>query len=146
VDIDCDRAYRDMGPLDSIIQVAGRCNRNKRLKLADVHLQRLVGENGKPFTGIYSPVLLKATDQALDNKFSVPESEFLGLIEKYFNTTREKSASETELMDSVYELDYDEKNDRKKPISKFRLITEDELYKVDVFVELDKDAEEIWQK
>jgi len=49
-------------------------------------------------------------------------------------------------MDSVYELDYDEKNDRKKPISKFRLITEDELYKVDVFVELDKDAEEIWQK
>jgi len=103
VDIDCDRAYRDMGPLDSIIQVAGRCNRNKRLKLADVHLQRLVGENGKPFTGIYSPVLLKATDQALDNKFSVPESEFLGLIEKYFNTTREKSASETELMDSVYE-------------------------------------------
>jgi len=43
-------------------------------------------------------------------------------------------------------LDYDEKNDRKKPISKFRLITEDELYKVDVFVELDKDAEEIWQK
>jgi len=88
VDIDCDRAYRDMGPLDSIIQVAGRCNRNKRLKLADVRSPE-AGWETATIHSIYSPVLLKATDQALDNKFSVPESEFLGLIEKYFNTTRE---------------------------------------------------------
>ncbi len=32
VDIDCDCVYRDMGPLDSIMQVSGRCNRNKRLR------------------------------------------------------------------------------------------------------------------
>ena len=150
VDIDCDCVYRDMGPLDSIMQVSGRCNRNKRLEHSDVHLLNLVGENNNPFTGIYDSVLLEIVRQILKikNKSQIPESEFLELISEFFKVAKDKSRVETELIDSIYELYfYDKTPDdaKRRPISEFKLIKE-EHYKADVFVELDDEAEEIWKK
>jgi len=150
VDIDCDCVYRDMGPLDSIMQVSGRCNRNKRLEHSDVHLLNLVGENNKPFTGIYDSVLLEIVRQILKikNKLQIPESEFLELISEFFKVAKDKSRVETELIDSIYELYfYDKTPDdaNRRPISEFKLIRE-EHYKADVFVELDDEAEEVWKK
>lgn len=150
VDIDCDCVYRDMGPLDSIMQVSGRCNRNKRLEHSDVHLLNLVGENNKPFTGIYDSVLLEIVRQILKtkNKSQIPESEFLELISEFFKVAKDKSRVETKMIDSIYELYfYDKTPDdaKRRPISEFKLIKE-EHYKADVFVELDAEAEEVWKK
>ena len=47
VDIDFPIVYRDLCPLPSLIQSAGRCNRNKLVELGQVFLFQLVSEQGK---------------------------------------------------------------------------------------------------
>lgn len=154
VDIDVDVIYRDFAPLDSIIQVAGRCNRNKRLEMGkgEVHIINLVDENNKnkPFaTYIYDPVLLNTVDELFKNRQDINESEFLGLINSYFTKTKDNSYKDTKIMKAIYELYYYEKSDKidtneKIPISVFKLI--EEQPDVDVFIELDNDAKGVWQK
>ncbi len=147
VDIDCNCVYRDMGPLDSIIQVAGRCNRNKKLEQSDMYLINLVDKDNRPFTGIYDPVLLDVVRQILNGKFRIPESEFLILINKFFEVAKAKSREETKLVNSIYELYYYDRShdtEKRKPISEFELIKED-YFKLDVFIEVDDKAKEIWK-
>jgi CRISPR-associated endonuclease/helicase Cas3 len=47
VDIDFPIVYRDLCPLPSLIQSAGRCNRNKKLNMGQVFFFNLCDENGK---------------------------------------------------------------------------------------------------
>lgn len=47
VDIDFPIVYRDLCPLPNLIQSAGRCNRNKLLKIGTVYFFHLTNENGK---------------------------------------------------------------------------------------------------
>lgn len=150
VDIDCDCVYRDMGPLDSIIQVAGRCNRNKRLDDAQMHLVNLINEKGRSFTNIYDPVLLNIVNALFQNgdRNKIPEVDFVELIEDYFKLAKAKSGTQTKLIDSIYDLYFYDKNpDRNKrlPISEFILIRED-FFKTDIFIELDDDAIKVRQK
>jgi CRISPR-associated endonuclease/helicase Cas3 len=148
VDIDCDCVCRDMGPLDSIIQVAGRCNRNKRLEQSDMYLLNLVSEGNKPFTDIYDHVLLEGVRQILNDKSQIPESGFLKLINEFFEVAKAKSRVETKLINSIYELYFYDKNpnnEKRKPISEFELIKED-YYKIDVFVEKNDEAKAVWTK
>jgi CRISPR-associated endonuclease/helicase Cas3 len=152
VDIDCNCVYRDMGPLDSIIQVAGRCNRNKKLEQSDMYLINLVDKDNRPFTGIYDPVLLNVVKQILDGKSlngksQIPESGFLRLINEFFEVAKAKSRMETKLINSIYELYYYDRSantEKRKPISNFELIKED-YFKLDVFIEVDDKAKEIWK-
>ncbi len=147
VDIDCGCVYRDMGPLDSIIQVAGRCNRNKTSEQSDMYLLNLVDKDNRPFTGIYDPVLLNIVRQIINDKSKIFESGFLKLINEFFNLAKAKSRVETKLINSVYELYYYDRSpntQKRKPISDFELIRED-YFKLDVFVEVDDKAKEIWK-
>jgi len=154
VDIDVDVVYRDFAPLDSIIQVAGRCNRNKRLEMdpGEVHIINLVDENNKnkPFAEyIYGPVLLSTVNELFKNRQDINESDFLELINSYFEKTKDNSHKDTKIMKAIYELYYYEKSDKidtdkKIPISAFKLI--EEQPDVDVFIELDDDAKRIWQE
>ncbi len=47
VDVDFPVIYRDLCPLPSLIQSAGRCNRNGKLDFGKVHFLRLKKDNGK---------------------------------------------------------------------------------------------------
>ncbi|PWB54321.1 MAG: hypothetical protein C3F06_04530 [Candidatus Methanoperedenaceae archaeon] len=147
VDIDCDCVYRDMGPLDSIIQVAGRCNRNKRLINAKMHLVNLINEKGRSFTNIYDPVILNIVNIIFQNgkRNNILEVDFLELIDDYFKLAKAKSGTQTKFIDSIYDLYFYDKNfdkNKRLPISEFILIRED-FYKTDIFIELDDDANKV---
>ena len=150
VDIDCDCVFRDWGPLDSIIQVAGRCNRNKNVEQSEVHLLNLIKENGNPYTSIYDPDLIRIVEAVLNGRSQVEEIEFLSLINDYFTMAKEKSRVETKLINSIFELYYDDnyanmQNKKRMPISSFQLIADESYKKQDVFVELDEKAKFIWK-
>ncbi|HIJ01350.1 TPA: CRISPR-associated helicase Cas3' [Candidatus Woesearchaeota archaeon] len=150
VDIDCESVYRDYGPLDSIIQVAGRCNRNKGLDRGEVHLVRLMTENNRSYTGIYDVFLINIVDKIFENKDSIPEHQFLEIITEYFSMVKQDETMPEEYkimeaIDDLYFYDMVPDKNKKIPISDFRLIKED-YYKIDVFVEIDKDAEDVWKR
>lgn len=153
VDIDCDCVYRDMAPLDSIIQVAGRCNRNKKNETGKVEVVDLgkINERGvekKYADYIYDKILLKIVRDLLEDKTEIMEKDFLGLVNEYFKEARAKTQKESKLINSIYELYFYDKTpdeDKRKPVSKFKLIKED-YYKIDVFVELDDKAKEVWEE
>jgi CRISPR-associated endonuclease/helicase Cas3 len=98
VDIDMDRVIRDFAPLDSLIQVAGRCNRNGRAERGTVEIVHLRDEDGRAFSSrIYDKVLLQETRTVLGQVSSVDEEDVLRLAEQYFALLREKKDTGTEV-------------------------------------------------
>jgi len=146
VDIDCECAYRDLGPLDSIIQVAGRCNRNNLLnENGIVNIVRLQKNDKYDFCKIYDPILNDISEKILKNRNLIKESEFLDLIEEYFIEASQRMYSDTNLIKSIDTLNFNDMKDN-NPISSFKLIENDDYYKKDVFIEFDDNAKEVWQK
>ncbi len=95
VDIDMDLVMRDFAPLDSLIQVAGRCNRNSKNPRRDVEVYSLVNDKGHPFAEMVytvergSPdVRLEITRRTLDKRDCIPEEDVLGVCNEYFSEIR----------------------------------------------------------
>jgi len=149
VDIDFDVVVRDVAPLDSINQSAGRCNRNG-LRKGVVKVVVLNDDKGKKFANyVYDPVLLDITEKVLSGRQEVNEKDFLDLLGEYYTLTHERTtqAESREIIESVGRMKYDRDDDDKSTlcISDFRLI-EDDYFKRDVFIEIDADAERVWQE
>jgi len=143
VDIDVDVVYRDFGPLDSINQVSGRCNRNFSKDKGTVNVFILENDDAKKYyTYIYDGFIISQTEKVLKiyDKKTISESNFLYLSDAYFeNIKTGQSADESEeIIDYVKRLNFND-------LSKFELI-KDEPYKVDIFVNLDDDAKDAWNK
>jgi len=146
VDIDFDVVVRDMAPLDSINQAAGRCNRNGKNK-GEVYIIVLKDNEDKKYASyIYDPVLLDITEKILSANEEIEESKFLELIDHYYKKTDEKKTQDESrnLLEAITKLRYDS-GDNLKSISDFKLIDED-YPKMDVFIELDDEAAKIWEK
>ncbi|SNX53627.1 CRISPR-associated helicase/endonuclease Cas3 [Thermoanaerobacterium sp. RBIITD] len=146
VDIDFDVVIRDLAPLDSINQSAGRCNRNWGGK-GEVYVVSLADEKGNRYSShIYDKVLLNITKEILSKYETIEESEFLNIIEKYYNEVSNSISSDKarDILDAIYKLKYD-CEDGTPCISKFALI-EDGYYKVDAFVEINEEAKELWSR
>ena len=144
VDIDVDIVYRDFSTLDSINQVAGRCNRNYRNdEMGLVKVFVLMDTNSKKYYQyIYGdkPILIDKTYQVLKSFSKINEPLFLEITNEYYMKVKDAmSNDESEKMVSyLFDLKFEslQKN--------FRLIKQD-YEKVDVFIELDDDAKRIWQ-
>jgi CRISPR-associated endonuclease/helicase Cas3 len=150
VNIDLDRVYRDFAPLDSINQTCGRCNRNfDPNKKGVVILVRLVNENhhNKTFASyVYGDILRLKTEKLLSSlPETVHEGRFLEMNNKYFELINEVKGDEISnlLLEFIRELKYEKAfyhNDEGKI---FQLIEQD-YDTVNLFIELDKDAEVVW--
>lgn len=93
VDIDIDYVIRDFGPLDAIIQVAGRCNREGEKAMGTVEIIRLYDPDAKSnfcpsgeFNAmVYDPLAIDATIDLLSDSMEIIENQIFDLAKKYFN-------------------------------------------------------------
>jgi len=149
VDIDLDIWFRDFAPLDSIIQVLGRLNRNWVKKQWILYLVKLIREDARQTDSamIYSGFLREKTDMILELMFDIvkswqiEEKEFLDFFQKYFNNlmrTMEKEDFE-KLKNYFCNLKFS------KLWKEFKLIQQS-FETIDIFVIIDEKAEILWQK
>jgi CRISPR-associated endonuclease/helicase Cas3 len=96
VDVDMTLVMRDFAPLDSLVQIAGRCNRNGRWRRKDVEIYSLRNAAGRPFAemvytvGRGSPDLrLEETRHVLTSHETVLEEDILGICDEYFRRLRD---------------------------------------------------------
>ncbi len=160
VDVDFDVIYRDLAPLDSLVQAAGRCNRNLRPGIrGEFHIVHWVDEKGRSFAHwIYDPVLLERAQKRLEGLQRLREPELLELLGAYFRDVWETGIPwdvADALWGAVCTLRFD--GEKGRPcvlkakdatgayISQFCLI-EQQPYKRDVFVQVDETAVAVWKE
>jgi CRISPR-associated endonuclease/helicase Cas3 len=140
VDLDSDQVTRDFGPFDSLIQVAGRSNRNaENDKATTARVVELIGER---FRGskIYDPVVTNITRSLLKPNEPLLEHDYLQTGQHYAEMLRKRTSSkESQVLEqALKKLDFD-------GLRSFRLI-EEEQEKASVFIELDEEAKNLWQR
>lgn len=140
VDISFARVYRDLGPLDSIIQVAGRCNRHGELGTlgGEMHLVMLKGKR-EYSEYVYDNYLINKTLESLTGRDTIESLDFPEIIRNYYQSL-EFSADAQALLRAIGDLNYDLKVDSQKPIDQFRLI-EDEYSTSTLYILLTKSAQ-----
>ncbi len=87
VDIDMGFVVRDFAPLDSLIQVAGRCNRNGSRPRDVVEVVQLVDDerpNRALASYVYDPIQLQVTHTVLADLITVDEESIFPLTRRYF--------------------------------------------------------------
>lgn len=91
VDVSFPVVHRDLAPLDSIIQSAGRCNRHAvdnalgQVHLWQLHADTAEGNLGEPlWQRVYDNHLIEVTTEVLGLHVTWEEKEFLSLSQHYF--------------------------------------------------------------
>lgn len=142
VDLDFEIAFRDLGPLDSIVQVAGRCNRNWRNINGMLYAVKLVDEKGNVDAHkIYGKILPDITERLLDNKF-LKEHKLIEVVEEYYNNVIDRMDTlyedkSIEYLGYIKELDFDK-------LLEFKMIEEEP--KIPIFIGLNDKANHALEK
>ncbi|MEM0050155.1 MAG: CRISPR-associated helicase Cas3' [Candidatus Bathyarchaeia archaeon] len=142
VDISVKRLIRDLAPIDSIVQAAGRCNRNNDPhERGMVSVVQMIDDNEKLFADkIYGGTLASISWHIINGlPDKVNETDFVvEAIKKYYEQVHERGKGNDCFIKAVSKFAFSELRD-------FSLIKE-EPYKSDVFVEADDSAVEIFEK
>jgi CRISPR-associated endonuclease/helicase Cas3 len=140
VDLDFDTVVRDIAPIDSVLQVAGRCNRNGRRTAREslVYLYSVMDKRTGGFYAnrIYGNFLIEKSREVLHRARGADMSR---LAREYYSAVS-KGASDAKsdrLLQGISELDYE-------TLREFRLI--DDQPTVSVYVEADEKASRTWNK
>ncbi len=144
VDIDMDVIYRDLGPIDSIVQVAGRGNREWSPCCSEVYIYNLK-DSIRPYSAmVYGGIHCKRSKDLLKGHSEILESEYYDLVNKFFEKL-EAGYSDVddsrELIKSMQDLNFDGLSNS---LSNFHLIDKNHNY-IDLFVYNDE-SRGIWDE
>ena len=142
VDISFDTVFRQIAPVDSILQAAGRANRyNKASSPADVFIF-VFGKDQDKSARVYGSILLECSRNILKENIpeeGVPEEDFLKLISAYFKKLKEYSENLSDnVLKELCDLNYES-------AGTFNLI-EDLGNQVPVYLFLNDEGRELWQQ
>ncbi len=152
VDLDFDEVWRDLGPVDAVVQAAGRCNRHSRHNYGHVQVWHLVDRKEKGEATLAQYVYGKIHTHAAKKMFGegaiLEEKDFYDAIANYFEEVRQaKSAAASKaLLEAMQYWRFSPRNRESEllGVANFALIKNQPHY-VNVFVELDDTAAQIWQ-
>ena len=142
VDIDMDIVIRDIAPLDSINQSAGRANRENRGQyLGEVHIVKVKNNNQYLAKYVYrDDILLQATENVLKDKNIIFEEDYKSLSDMYFRELKKNLSNNksNKLKTLIYNLEFED------ICNEFKLIEEQD--KVQLFIEADDEACKVWNQ
>jgi CRISPR-associated endonuclease/helicase Cas3 len=93
VDLDFPVVYRAMGPLDRIVQAAGRCNRNGTLAMGRVVILELA-EGSKPPTGEYTNAIQRTRSLLQAADFDERQLHEPDIFDRYFQSLYSTAAND----------------------------------------------------
>lgn len=137
VDISVDTVFRQLAPIDSLIQSAGRANRYyEKESISDVFIFD-IEEFRKATNMIYGNDLIIKTKNVLKDFCRIEESSYLQLIKRYFNEVRKQSdETSSPLLSAILKLKFGNVN--------LKLIEERKTESV--FIQLNQEAQSIWNQ
>lgn len=140
VDLDFEIAFRDLAPLDSIIQTAGRVNRHfLRNSCESLYIVSLQKEEGKLFGEyVYEKEYLEMTKALLNGEKE--ESTFEIITEEYFKEVQQYNQLQAESIETIID-----KLNFQTLAQKFQIIKKND-YTVPVFLNINEQAQNAYQK
>jgi CRISPR-associated endonuclease/helicase Cas3 len=147
VDLDFDRVIRDLGPVDSIVQVAGRCNRAGKRPTSEVYIFNVKNEKDRSLASyVYGAISVCAVKDALSEGI-YEEQKYYELVDRFFRNIKmvESQKESTEIWDAMTNLRFQPNQSSKLSVSEFSLI-KSLPNMVDVFVQADDKAVILWER
>lgn len=128
VDLDFGMVIRDRGPLDSIVQVAGRCNRSGMSETAKaVYIVYLEREQGlPPVSLVYGNILPQISQEVLDGP--VVEADMYSKIDNYFGLVCNRSSDQLskDFVEAMKFLRFYENRDDRVTVGRYQHIEHQE--------------------
>jgi CRISPR-associated endonuclease/helicase Cas3 len=138
VDLSFEMAFRDLSPIDSIVQVAGRVNRHAPdpQNPEHAHLPVYITDFGD-CKKIYGDITQMQASKALEKQMVFLESEYLILVDAYFDVMAKKGSFEkaTKIFEAMKTLKYDGDKPNEVYVSSFEII-EKQGNVVSIYVDL----------
>lgn len=138
VDISVDTIFRQLSPIDSIIQSAGRANRyNEKKEISDIFLYEIDGDHQRSSNRIYGSDLILKTKNVLKDFLKIEEKEYLQLINRYFLEVRKQSDdTSSPLLDAILGLRFAEVD----------LSLIEERKSESIFIQINEEAKNVWEE
>lgn len=138
VDLDFPATLRDLGPVDSLVQVAGRCNREGQRPEVPAYVVPLKDGGA---VRVYGAIHIHVARRLLGGVGELPEAYYPEWVERYFHDVQERlSQDRSEALWSAYiRLAYDHLEAEVPALSKFHLI--ESLEQIPIFVAITSQQE-----
>lgn len=154
VDVSFDIGYRDMAPLDSIFQLAGRINRNgeqgnhAELHIYDLYMHKSMKDGSEQkyigYSYVYHKKSIEETRKLLLENPIIHEKDYATFVRTYRNNMDQRNLRNefVSILENWKECDTPDGH----MLNSFSIIKEDHKYKVSIFIPLDDYAHQLWKQ